>query len=284
MKPIFKGDILIVDDEETTRRSLADIFRLEGYSVHSVASGEDALACLGVEAVDLMILDLKMPGMDGLEVLRIVSQRAPDMMVILLTAYGSLESAVEALRHHAFDYLIKPVSPRQVLDSAERALAQRSERLHKHSLLEEMEASLRQLLETDLRPSQREQPLQTAAQMIYLGNGVMGDLDRREIWGGPGRGADRRVSLTATECKLLKVLLENGGKVLTHRELVVLVQGYEVTDQEAPEVLRPLVSRLRQKLANFPGGDQWITNVRGKGYVFERRGDRSTGAASVPQA
>jgi DNA-binding response OmpR family regulator len=283
MKPITKGDILIVDDEETTRLSLADIFRLEGYSVHSVASGEDALDFLGVEAVDLMILDLKMPGMDGLEVLRIVSQQAPDMMVILLTAYGSLESAVEALRHHAFDYFIKPVSPRQVLDSAERALAQHSERLHKHSLLEEMEASLRQLLETELRPSQREQPLQAAAQMIYLGNGVMGDLDRREIWWGTGSSVDRRVSLTATECKLLKVLLENGGKVLTHRELVLLVQGYEVTDQEAPEVLRPLVSRLRQKLAHFPGGDQWITNVRGKGYVFERRGDRSPGAAGVPQ-
>jgi DNA-binding response OmpR family regulator len=284
MKPIFKGDILVVDDEETTRRSLADIFRLEGYSVHSVASGEDALAFLGVEAVDLMILDLKMPGMDGLEVLRIVSQQAPDTMVILLTAYGSLESAIEALRHHAFDYLIKPVSPHQVLDSAQRAIAQRSERLHKHSLLEEMEASLRQLLETDLRPSQREQPLEAAARMIYLGNGVMGDLDRREIWWGPDSSVDRRVSLTATECKLLKVLLENGGKVLTHRELVVLVQGYEVTDQEAPEVLRPLVSRLRQKLAHFPGGDQWITNVRGKGYVFERRGDRNTDSAGVPQA
>jgi two-component system KDP operon response regulator KdpE len=79
------------------------------------------------------------------------------------------------------------------------------------------------------------------------------------------------VKLTPTEAKLLKVLLENRGRVLTHRELVLLVQGYEVTDWEAPEVLRPLVSRLRQKLNNFQEGESWIVNVRGTGYVLERR-------------
>lgn len=282
MKPNRNAAILVVDDEETTRHSLADILRLEGYTVHSVSNGNAALAFLQDEKVDLMILDLKMPGMGGLEVLRIVSTQAPDMMVILLTAYGSIESAIEALRHRAFDYLIKPVSPQLVLDSTERALAQRSELLHKHTLLEEMETSLRQLIETELRPSHREQPHPAAAQAVYLGNGVMADLDRREIWSGAGSVLIRSVSLTPTEGKLLQVLLENGGKVMTHRELVLMVQGYEVTDWEAPEVLRPLVSRLRQKLAQFPGGEKWISNVRGKGYVFERRGDRDASAARTP--
>ena len=68
---------------------------------------------------------------------------------------------------------------------------------------------------------------------------------------------------------MLKVLLDNRGRVLSHRELVQLVQGYEVAEWEAPEVLRPLVSRLRQKLSKFPGGKSWINNVRGTGYVFE---------------
>jgi DNA-binding response OmpR family regulator len=63
--------------------------------------------------------------------------------------------------------------------------------------------------------------------------------------------------------------LENRGRVLSHRELVQLVQGYEVSEWEAPEVLRPLVSRLRQKLSTFPGGKIWIKNVRGTGYVLE---------------
>jgi DNA-binding response OmpR family regulator len=65
------------------------------------------------------------------------------------------------------------------------------------------------------------------------------------------------------------VLLNNQKKVFTHRELVSMVQGYETSDWEAPEVLRPMVSRLRRKLAVFPGGENWIVNVRGTGYVFD---------------
>jgi DNA-binding response OmpR family regulator len=73
----------------------------------------------------------------------------------------------------------------------------------------------------------------------------------------------------------MKILVENRGRVLTHKELVFLVQGYETTDWEAPEVLRPLVSRLRRKLSSFPGGEKWIINVRGTGYVFEWQGGDS---------
>ena len=264
--------LIVVDDEESTRNSLADILRGEGYSVFTFASGEDALAFLLKEIVDLVILDIEMPGMDGLEVLRMVSKQAPDTMVILLTAFGSMESAVEALRQRAFDYLVKPVSPERVLDSTRQALAHRAEQLHKQALLEEMEASLRQLLESGFGASTRDPSRPAEIQLVYLGNGVMADFNRRELWGGMGADDDLRVRLTPTEGRLLKVLLERGGEVLTHRELVTMVQGYDVTDWEAPEVLRPLVSRLRQKLAHFPGGEQWILNVRGKGYLFERRG------------
>jgi DNA-binding response OmpR family regulator len=131
-----------------------------------------------------------------------------------------------------------------------------------------------------------------AQRLIALGGDVVVDLARRELWlatppifssrqdetgSSMAPGTDiaesegKKVSLTRSEGKLLKVLLENRGRVLTHRELVLLAQGYEVTDFEAPEVLRPLVSRLRQKLKRFPAGETWIVNVRGTGYVLERR-------------
>jgi DNA-binding response OmpR family regulator len=272
MKLGQKGFLLIVDDDETTCTSLEDILRLEGYHVHSLTSGEEALAFLLEETVDLMILDLKMPGMDGLQVLQIVSKQFPDVIVILLTAYASVESAVTALRQRVFDYLVKPISPQQVLACVQSALAQRADQLHKHSVLEEMEVSLRQLLKTGFSYPSRDQVSPEEPQLVYLGNGVMVDFDRRELWVGTVDGEGRRIRLTPTEAKLLEVLLERVGEVLTHKEIVLLVQGYEVTDWEAPEVLRPLVSRLRQKLANFPGGEHWISNVRGKGYLFERRG------------
>ena len=92
----------------------------------------------------------------------------------------------------------------------------------------------------------------------------MVDLARREIWRG-----NERVKLTPTEGKLLKVLFENKGRVMSHKNLVFLVQGYDIAEWEAPEVLRPLVSRLRRKLSTFPNGENWIVNVRGTGYVFD---------------
>ncbi len=149
------------------------------------------------------------------------------------------------------------------------------------------------------QPTQPRQGLEPGAmhepRLIALANDVVVDLARREVWrrqplssssrqeadtafsNAAGLGiytegtAGGKVRLTPTEGKLLKVLLENRGRVLTHRELVLMVQGYEVTDWEAPEVLRPLVSRLRQKLKRFPGAESWIVNVRGTGYVLERR-------------
>jgi DNA-binding response OmpR family regulator len=102
--------------------------------------------------------------------------------------------------------------------------------------------------------------------LFTLDNDIKIDLERREIW-----QDDDKVSLTPTEGKLMKVLLENRGQVLSHRELVLLVQGYQTTDWEAPEIMRPLVSRLRRKLAKFDGGGDWIVNVRGTGYVFDGR-------------
>jgi DNA-binding response OmpR family regulator len=249
-----------VDDEETMRRSLADILRLEGYQVHTVSNGPAAVDALKREAYDLMLLDLKMPGMDGLEVLRMATKAAPDTLVILLTAHGSLESAIESLRQDAFDYLLKPSSPQQILKSVEAALARRAETLHKRQLIDRLDSSLQELIDVE----RRELEPAGSKHSVFLGDGILVDLPRREISKG-----DHKVKLTPTEGKLLKVLLDNRGRVLSHRELVQLVQGYEVSDWEAPEVLRPLVSRLRQKLSSFPGGENWINNVRGTGYVLE---------------
>jgi DNA-binding response OmpR family regulator len=260
--------ILVVDDEETMRRSLSDILRLEGYPVKMAHSGEAAVQALKTEPFDLMLLDLKMPGMDGLEVLQYAAQIAPETKVILLTAHGSLESAISALRHEVYDYLLKPSSPQQILSTVTGALARRAEERRQQMLLTQME---RQVIPPD-SPS-GSQNRRTEPLVVQIGRGIKVHFSRRELWevNGPGNGPEngRKVILTPGECKLLRVLLERRGEVISHRELVQLVQGYSVHDWEAPEVLRPLVSRLRQKLAVFPGGDKWITNIRGTGYLFE---------------
>jgi len=104
-----RGSILIAEDEDGVRDSLTQVLREEGYDVVAVADGDDAIAALGTREFDLVISDLRMPGADGLAVLRHAREIAPQTLVLLMTAHATLETAVEALRGGAQDYLLKPV-------------------------------------------------------------------------------------------------------------------------------------------------------------------------------
>ena len=104
--------------------------------------------------------------------------------------------------------------------------------------------------------------------LVSLDDGTEIDLSRRQI-----KKDETLVSLTPAEGRLLRVLLANAGKVFAHRELVLLVQGYDTSQREAPEILRPLVSRLRHKLEVFPALADHIVSIRGTGYVYEEKID-----------
>ncbi len=241
----MKSTILVVDDEPVARQSLSDILRLEGYTVSSVGNGQSAVEFVRTHPVDLMIVDLRMPGMDGLEVVQVVNQVSPDTEVILLTAYGSIETAVQALRLRIHDYLLKPALPPQILASVKKGLTRRTAR-------------------TRVRTNMDVSDVEEAISEFKFKDSTVVDLSRRMI-----RRKDRIAHLTPAEGRLLRVLLENPSKVFSHRELVLLVQGYDTSQQEAPEVLRPLVSRLRHKLEDFPNLMNRISSVRGPGYVYE---------------
>jgi DNA-binding response OmpR family regulator len=242
----MKSSILIVDDEPVARKSLTDILRLEGYNVNSVPNGQAAVEYVRTHHIDLMVVDLRMPGMDGLEVVQVVNQLAADTEIILLTAYASTETAIQALRLRIHDYLQKPAPPAQIVSSVKKGLERRAARMEaKGSGLDFPDAG--ELLET-----------------VTLEDGTEIDLSRRQI-----QLKDTMVSLTPAEGRLLRVLLANEGKVFAHRELVLLVQGYDTSQREAPEILRPLVSRLRHKLEVFPSLAEHIVSIRGTGYVYE---------------
>ena len=106
--------ILVVDDEQHIRNSLAAWFREEGYEVGVAASGRDALAAIAREGTHILLVDIKMPGMDGLELQRKVHELAPDATIIIMTAYASVETAVQALKEGAYDYIVKPFDPEAV--------------------------------------------------------------------------------------------------------------------------------------------------------------------------
>jgi len=103
-KPNIAKKILVVDDEPITRQSLTDILRLEGFTVASAPTGEAAVEYIRNHSIDLIVLDLRMPGMGGMDVMRAISQISPETEIILLTAHGSMETAVDALRFRVHDY------------------------------------------------------------------------------------------------------------------------------------------------------------------------------------
>jgi len=183
--------------------------------------------------------------MDGLEVVQVVNQVSPETEVILLTAFGSTETAIQALRLRIHDYLLKPASPAQVLASVKKGLARHSSR-------------------SRVSNSAVNSDVDEAVVVFSLKDGTVVDLSRRQI-----KHKNKVEHLTPAEGRLLRILIENEGKVFSHRELVLLVQGYDTSQREAPEILRPLVSRLRHKLDQFPSLSERVVSVRGTGYLYE---------------
>jgi len=114
-----------VDDELVVRDSLARWFQAEGYSAKAVASAREALESMN-QAWDLALVDIKMPGMDGLELQARLKESDPDLMVIIMTGYATVETAIQALKRGAYDYLTKPVDPDELLHLVDKALEHRS--------------------------------------------------------------------------------------------------------------------------------------------------------------
>ena len=133
--------ILIVDDETIVRESLGSWFREEGYSVDVAASAREALEKLTINAWDIFLLDIRMPGMDGLELQRKIKESHPDSTIIIMTAYASVETAVEAMKQGAYDYIVKPFDPDDLEHLVRNAIERKhlvSENIQLRSKIDEM--------------------------------------------------------------------------------------------------------------------------------------------------
>ena len=117
-----KGRILIIDDEDVVRESLAEWFGAEGYEVYAADGGKQALATIAGKEFDLALLDIKMPGMDGMEVQQRLGEADPELSVIIMTGYATVETAVQALKRGAYDYITKPVDPDELSHLVSKAL------------------------------------------------------------------------------------------------------------------------------------------------------------------
>jgi len=137
---IDQASILIIDDEESICDGLSQVLRKEGYLVKAVKEGNDGLTLFGKENFQVVFLDLKLPGLKGMQVLSKIKETSPETPVIIITGYASIESAVEAIKQGAFDYMAKPFSPEELRIITKKALESRKILFENLFLRKELEA------------------------------------------------------------------------------------------------------------------------------------------------
>lgn len=268
--------VLVVDDEGANRYSVSKTLQRVGYVITEAASGEEALEHVNQQDFDVVLTDIRMQGIDGVELLRRIKDQSPDAIVVLMTGYASLGTAVEALRLGAHDYLIKPSSSTDIRNSVKRGVERARNLRRRRKLLDTIKNDVFELTRADLEAASSSfdtAPPQDLAENVYSENAPEMSNSTMEL--GPltvhtGRYQisveEQPIDLTPTEFDLLLYLAAHRGRVVPCNELVREVRGYTVDEAEAREVIRPHVSNLRRKLKNAGQDSDLIVNVRGIGY------------------
>ena len=261
--------ILIVDDETAERVTLGEVLRLESFHVSLAGSGEEALNLLEQgETFDLVILDLRLPGLNGLQVLERLHKINPETLVILITGYGTLETAIQAMRNGAYDYLLKPCPVEDILATVRRGLSELAQERHRRLLLERLQRTVQELASVETPIPQPEAPEEERFLQI---SGVLIDRAKHLV-----TLKNQRIDLTPTEFRLLECLMQRADQVCTPQDLVRCAQGYEADPWGARSIIRVHIRRLRSKLEPDPEHPLYIQNVRGVGYTFVTLSDVSS--------
>jgi DNA-binding response OmpR family regulator len=220
--------VLVVDDEPKIVEVVGDYLRRAGFSVTTAADGERAVASARARPPDLVLLDLGLPGLDGLDVARDLRRTSP-VPIIMLTARGEETDRILGLELGADDYLVKPFSPRELLARV-RAVLRRTE-----GTLTERER--------------------------FVVGDLAVDTSRREVTVG-----DREVELTATEFDLLVVLVRRPGRVFTRAQLLSAIHGVVVASYE--RTVDAHIKNMRRKLEPDPHRPRYVLTVHSVGYRF----------------
>lgn len=262
--------ILVVDDEKNIRLYMEHLLQRDGYEVKTAENGEIALSFIATEEFDIVLLDLMMPGINGLEVLTNLHECCPETVVILLTAYASLETAVEALRHGAHDYLFKPSQAKDLRESIRKGLQKRQQVLQQRALFAQLEQNLISSL-AKLRASTNVEHVRTTTleanqsqkeQLLHQGQ-ISIDLARHIIT------IDGKViELSPLESEIVTYLVKEFPRVVTSQEIVQKILGYKSEQWEASDVIRAHIYRIRQKINSATNNPNVIRTVRGIGYTI----------------
>lgn len=269
--------LLIVEDDDTARLLLTNVLKRAGYHVTAAADGESAIELLNNPAVadtegypyDVVITDIRMQGLDGIEVMHIAMKKQPPPAVILMTGYSSVETAVAALRANAYDYLMKPCDTADLLRCVAGAVQHRIAELQRTSAMNLLTRGLDQLQEASTLLSNRtpaspatatDSDVQSVAKperFLHVGSLCL-DMFRHTA-----TFEDQSLQLTPIEYELLRCLANQTGRVVSYQDIVEQTHETSVSTNEAQVLLRTHVRNLRRKI-----DPDYIINVRGTGYML----------------
>jgi DNA-binding response OmpR family regulator len=258
------GRILIIDDEAVLRHTLTRILQGAGHDVTTAGSGQEGLAFLSQQSFDLIYLDLRMPDMSGLEVLKIIRQKSPLTLVVLFTAQPDLNSAIQAMREGATDYLLKPLKPQTIIDRTETILVRQVKDRRKREIQSQIEALQAELL--NLEDGEVGQLVASFDEINsserFLVRGKLNfDLHTRRL--SIGR---KTINLPPTSFDYLLVLARHTPNVVDYQTLVAEAQGYQAEPREAQELVKWHIHHIRQAIEPNVSQPTYVLNIRGTGY------------------
>jgi len=256
----ISGHILIIDDEASLRKTMARILQQAGFEVTTAESAEQGLLFLAATNFDLVYMDLRMPGLAGLDALSLIHERYPSLPVILFTAQPDVNSAVEALRRGASDYLLKPLKPEVIIEKTKTALASQKKEKRKREIMMQMDA-----LQAELKSLEKGESVEIISALTsdrFLKCGALTlDLHARRV----GIG-ERIINVPPTSFDYLLALARHSPNVVDCQTLVAEAQGYQADAREAQELTKWHIHELRQAIEVDARSPSYLINVRGIGY------------------
>ncbi|GAB4538560.1 MAG: response regulator transcription factor [Anaerolineales bacterium] len=258
-----QAHILIIDDEAALRQSLARVLQQGGFEVTTAENAEQGFGYIESANFDLIFMDLRMPGANGLEALKTIHSSYPDLPVVLFTAQPDLNSAVEALRNGATDYLLKPLKPQIIIERAQKILERQKKEKRKQEILRQIEAlqaELKSLSSGDTGPL----PAARVGAERFLKRGALTlDLHKRCLQIG-----EQPINVPPTSFDYLLVLARHSPSVVNYQTLVAEAQGYHADPREAQELAKWHIHQLRQAIEPDVHAPNYLLNVRGAGYCL----------------
>lgn len=260
----ISGRLLIIDDEAALRRSLARILQGAGHEVTTAGSGQEGLLFVSQQTFDLVLLDIRMPDMNGLEVLDALHSKFPDLPVLLFTAQPDMNSAVEALRRGAIDYLLKPLNPQTLINRTQDILIQGEKERRKREIKSQIKALQIELNKLDsegeVQPQGASFEMDSDERFLIRGNMNL-DLHARRL-----KIGEKLIDLPPTSFDYLVVLVRHAPNVVDYQTLVAETQGYQAEYREAQELVKWHIHHIRQAIEPNASKPTYLINIRGKGY------------------